>query len=371
MKIYPFVDLHAQYKRIEKEIDSEIKRVLNSSDFILGKDLEIFEKKFAAYIGVKYCIGIDSGTSALELGLQALGISKRDEVITPVNSFFASSVAISLIGGVPIWVDSDPKTYTIDVSQIEKKISKKTKAIMPVHLYGQSAEMDVIIKIARKYKLYIIEDACQAHGAEYKNKKVGTFGDIGVFSFYPGKNLGAYGDGGAIVTNSKTMYEKVLKLRNYGQQKKYHHDFIAGNKRLDSLQAAILSVKLDFLNEWNSKRRKLAGYYMELLKDLPLVLPYTASLNTHVFHLFVIRTQKRDNLKAFLMERGIHTGIHYPIPIYRQKAYKDIAGITDCYFPVADKQSKQLLSLPLYPELHKNDVKLISKQIRDFFNEST
>ena len=244
MKNIPLVDLYKQYLILQPEIDTAIKRTIESGQFILGEEVDQFEKDFAQYCSVEYCVGLDNGSSALELGMRALEIGSGDEVITPVNSFIASSSAISFTGATPVWVDCDPKTYNIDTRQIEEKITKKTKAIMPVHLYGQPAEMDIIMSLAKKHNLFVIEDACQAHGARYKGKRVGSFGDLAAFSFYPGKNLGAFGDAGGLVTSNKQIYEKVKALRNYGQTKKYHHDSLAWNRRLDTLQAAILRVKL-------------------------------------------------------------------------------------------------------------------------------
>lgn len=369
MKNIPLVDLEAQHRSIEKEINQAIFGVLSSTHFILGKEVEKFEREFADFCEVKYCVGVDNGSSALELGMRALGIGKGDEVITPVNSFIASSSVISFAGALPVWVDCDLKTYDINPSQIEKKITKKTKAIMPVHLYGQVAEMDTIVKIAKKYKLFIVEDACQAHGAEYKGRKAGSFGDFAAFSFYPAKNLGAYGDGGALVTNSKKIYERVKMMRNYGQSKKYHHDFLAWNRRLDTLQAAILRVKLKYLNKWNKQRQKNAQLYQEYLINLPVTLPFREPHNEHVYHLYIITTKKRDGLQRYLKTKGIETGIHYPIPIHNQKAYRNLNTRGES-FPMAKKFSQETLSLPMYPELKQSEIKYICREIKNFFNEN-
>lgn len=370
MKNIRLIDLESQYKKIEKEVNNRIKKVVAGSHFILGEEVEKFEEEFAGYCGTKYCVGLDNGGSALELGIRALGIKNGDEVITPVNSFIASSSSISFTGAAPVWVDCDEKTYNIDASKIESKITKKTKAIMPVHLYGQMADMDKIVKIAKKHKLFIIEDACQAHGAAYKGKKAGSFGDFAAFSFYPGKNLGAYGDGGAIVTNNKKIYNIIKTMRNYGQSKKYYHDYLAWNRRLDALQAGILRVKLKYLDEWNRKRRENAKIYKSWLGNIDkIVLPFTQDYNEHSYHLFVIRTKKRDQLRAYLSSKGIETGIHYPIPIHKQKAYENYV-LKDYALPVAEKYAKEVLSLPMCSELKISDIKRVCLEIKNFFNET-
>ena len=365
MQKLPFVDLNIRHQKIDAEIIKAIKRILSSSTFILGDDVDAFEKEFSKYCNVKYCVGLDNGTSALELGMRSLNIGVGDEVITPVNSFIASSSAISMTGASPVWVDCDPKTYNIDPLKIEKKITKKTKAIMPVHLYGQPSNMKKIVSIAKKHKLHIIEDACQAHGALYGGKRVGHFVAYAAFSFYPGKNLGAFGDAGALVTNDKRIYETVKKMRNYGQSKKYHHDFIAWNRRLDTLQAAILRVKLRYLDKWNKQRIKHAHTYNQLLKGADVVRPYHDSSTTHVYHLYVIRVNDRDRLQKYLKEKGIATGIHYPVPIHLQKAYQ-LRGGKKGEFPISEKYAPQLLSLPMYPQLSEEKIQFIVNAIRQF-----
>ena len=337
-----FVDLKKQYLTIKPEIDTAIQQVIDNSSFILGDEVSEFEKEFAAFCGVKYAVGLDSGISALELGMRALGIGPGDEVITPANSFIASSSSISFTGAKPVLVDCLPDTYNIDPKCVEKAITKKTKAIMPVHLYGQPAEMDSILKIARKHRLFVVEDACQAHGALYHGKKTGSFGELAAFSFYPGKNLGAYGDAGALVTNKKKIAQKVSMMRNYGQKKKYDHQFLAWNRRLDNLQAAILRVKLRHLDLWNKKRFENAEVYYGLLSHSPVVIPYILPKARHVFHLYVIQTERRDELQKFLNERGISTGIHYPVPIHLQKAYKSL-GYKRGEFPVTEKDRKSVV----------------------------
>lgn len=362
----PLVDLKANYLAHKVEIQKAIQKVINTTSFILGPSLVEFEDNFAKFCEVRYCIGVDSGLSALELSMQALGIGTGDEVITPVNSFIASSSAISLTGAKPVWVDIDPETFNIDPNKIEEKITKKTKAIIPVHLYGQPAQMDKISKIAKKHNLFVIEDACQAHGAKFKGRMIGSIGDIAAFSFYPGKNLGAFGDGGAITTNSKRLAELVSQLRNYGQKEKYKHICIAGNHRLDSLQAAVLNVKLKYLQESNKKRMKIAQKYLELLQGLPIVLPVFPKNTTHVFHLFVIKVESRDKLFNYLKSKRIQCGIHYPVPIHLQPAYEKMFK-TKKRFPVTEKISKKIISLPIYPELSEEQQLYIVTQIKKFF----
>lgn len=362
-----FVDLKKQYQAIKPEIDQAIQAVIDETAFILGKEVEGFEKEFARFCQAKYAVGVDSGLSALELGMRVLGIGPSDEVITPVNSFIASSSAISFCGAKPVLVDCDPVTYNIDPALIEGAITKKTKAIMPVHLYGQAAEMDVILKIAKKHKLFVIEDACQAHGAKYKGKRVGSFGDVAAFSFYPGKNLGAYGDGGMLVTNRKRVAEKVKMMRNYGQKEKYHHVFLAWNRRLDNLQAAILRVKLKHLDQWNKKRQQHAQLYTKLLaKVKEVVTPVEKKDRYHVYHLYVIQVLKRSRLKEYLTQKGIAVGIHYPIPIHLQVTYKNL-GYQRGDFSVAEKSAKRVLSLPMFPELKDREVNYIVGEIKKFY----
>lgn len=361
----PFVDLKAQYQLIEKEVNKQILRILNDVDFILGKDVGLFEKDFASYCGTKFAVGVDSGISALELSLRAYGIGEGDEVITAANTFIATASAISFVGAKLVLVDVDPKTYNIDVPVIEDVIGDRTKAIIPVHLYGQPADMDTIIKIAKKRRLIVMEDACQAHGALYKGTTVGSIGDVGCFSFYPTKNLGAYGDGGAITTNNTEIAGKLRMLRNYGQKEKYHHKFLAYNRRLDTLQAAILRTKLDKLDEWNEARRRNAQLYNELLKDSNVVTPIKSDFAKHVYHLYVIRVKNRDRLQAYLQSKGISTGIHYPIPIHLQEAYQSLEYKRGD-FPVTEKYANEILSLPMFPELTFEQIKYVVQEIKNF-----
>ncbi|MDO8638385.1 MAG: DegT/DnrJ/EryC1/StrS family aminotransferase [Candidatus Daviesbacteria bacterium] len=366
--IINFVDLRRQYKSIKSEIDSAIKNILTSSQFILGSDCIEFEKEFAKFVGVKYAVGVGNGLSALELGMRALDIGEGDEVLTPANSFIASSEAVSFTGAKPILVDCLEDTFNMNVDQAEKLITKRTKAIMPVHLYGQVADMGKVLKLAKKYKLYVVEDACQAHGASYKNQKAGSFGDFAAFSFYPGKNLGAYGDGGIIVTNSKNVWDKIHLLRNYGQTEKYIHQSLGWNSRLDNLQAAILRVKLKKLEKWNMSRLNNARLYNRCLEGLPVITPKIFPNYQHIFHLYVIRVKNRDKLAKYLSSKGVSTVMHYPLPIHLQPAYKDL-GYKQGDFPITEKLADEILSLPMYPELKENEIKYICQQIAVFYHD--
>lgn len=361
----PFLDLGAQYPAIAAEIDATTSKVILESDFILGRELRLFEEEFAAYCGARHAVGMDSGTSALELALRAYGIGPGDEVITVANTFIASALAISHCGAKPILVDADPATYTMDVAALSNAITPDTKAIIPVHLYGQPADMDPIMRLAGKYGLVVIEDACQAHGACYKGKRVGSLGHAAAFSFYPGKNLGAYGDGGMVVTNDRQVATRLEMLRNYGQKEKYHHLTQGYNRRLDTLQAAVLRVKLRHLDEWNSARRQHAERYRRLLEGHGVAVPREASYAESVWHLFVIRTDQRDELKAHLANRGIGTGIHYPVPIHLQPAYRDL-GYARGSLPVTEHFASRILSLPMYAELTPQGVEAVAEAVRDF-----
>ena len=364
----PFVDLKAQYDSIKDEIDNTIQNVINNTSFIMGEELKKFEEEFAWFCDVKYAIGVANGSDALILALRACGIGKGDEVITVPHTFISTAEAISNVGGKVVFVDIEPKTYTIDVSEIEEKINKKTKAIIPVHLYGQPADMDPIMELARKYNLKVIEDAAQAHGAEYKGEKVGSIGDVGCFSFYPGKNLGAYGDAGMVITNNERIAEKIKLLRNHGRiSKKYEHDIEGYSSRLDNLQAAILRVKLRHLNKWNDMRRKNAKRYNKLLSEMDdIIVPYEADYSKHVYHLYVIRAEGRDKLRGELKSKGIATGIHYPIPLHLQPAYIYL-GHKRGDFPVTEKASQEILSLPMFAELSEDQIVEIVKLIRNYY----
>ncbi len=359
-----FVDLKRQYISIKEEVNSAIQSVIDSTSFILGPEVFNFEKNFAKLCNTKYCIGVGSGTDALTLALKAIRIGKGDEVITPPNSYIATALAISACGAKPVFVDVDPKDYNIDVSKIKEAITDKTKAILPVHLYGQPARMDEILEIAKENDLFVIEDACQAHGAKYKGKKVGSIGDIACFSFYPGKNLGAYGDGGAVTTNNEELAEKIELLRNYGQKIKYHHIIKGTNSRLDTLQAAILDVKLKYLDKWNEKRRENAKMYTKLLKEINTIkTPFEHKDSEHVYHLYVIQCNNRDELQKYLQNKGVSTGIHYPIPIHLQDAYKEFNNKS---YRITEDLSKKILSLPMFPELKKEECLFICECIKEF-----
>ena len=365
-RVIPLVDLRRQYLSIKNEIDEAIQTVLNSGVFITGENVRAFEKEFANYIGVKYAIGVNSGTDALTIALRALGIERGDEIITVSFTFVSTVDCVVHNGGMPVFIDIEPESYTIDIRQIEKAITKKTKAIIPVHLYGHPADMDPILKTAEKHGLYVIEDAAQASGAEYKGKKVGSLGHVACFSFYPSKNLGAYGDGGTIVTNDQEIAEKVKFLREYGQREKYSHELIGYNSRLDEIQAAILRVKLKHLDGWNERRRVLAKLYVDLLTCLEdqIKLPIEKRHAEHVFHLFVIQVSARDELKKYLASHGIQTGIHYPIPVHLQKAYSSI--ISNAPTPNTERCASHVLSLPMFPELTEEEVAFICDRIKIF-----
>jgi dTDP-3-amino-3,4,6-trideoxy-alpha-D-glucose transaminase len=365
----PFLDLKAQYQLLKPEMDKTVIAVLESGGFILGEQLEKFEGLFANYLGCRYAVGVSSGLDALRLTLEALNIGSGDEVILPANTFIATAFAVSSVNARPVLVDIDPQSFNIDPNLIEKAITKSTRAIMPVHLYGQPAEMDRVLDIARRHHLFVIEDACQSHGARYKGKRTGTLGDIGCFSFYPGKNLGAYGDGGAVVTDDQKLAERVARLRNYGQQAKYHHNEKGWNARLDTIQAAVLSLKLKYLADWNRKRLAHAIYYNEQLKKIADVqLPEIQPDRDHVFHLYVIRSKKRDKLQDFLNRRKVSTLIHYPVPIHLQKAYAEL-GYKTGDFPNTERAAAEILSLPMYPELQPSQLDHVVKAITDFFQK--
>ncbi len=366
----PFVDLQTQYQGLKPEVDAAVLAVMQRGDFVLGRAVAEFEKAFAEYCGAEYCVGVDSGYSALELIIRAYDIGPGDEVITAANTFIATTLAISNAGATPVLVDCDPETYNLDANKIEAAITSRTKAIMPVHLYGQTADMDAILAIARKHKLYVFEDAAQASGARYKGRMAGSLGDAAAFSFYPGKNLGAYGDGGAVTTNDADIAEKIRLLRNIGQKVKYFHEIKGFNNRLDTMQAAVLGVKLPHLDGWNENRRRAAAAYAEQLADLPMVTPPTADYAEHIFHLYVVRVENREPLMEYLKERGIATGLHYPIPIHLQPAYAEL-GHERGDFPVTEAYAETILSLPIFPELDEAKVAYVTNAIHDYFQSQT
>ena len=365
MKI-PFVDLKSQYQSIKSEMDEAISDIIDNTAFIGGKALSDFNDNFARYIGSNNAIGVGNGTDAIIIALKALGISTGDEVIVPANSFIATSEAVTAASGKVVFVDYHPDTYSIDISKIEEKVTNKTKVIIPVHLYGQPADMDPILKIAEKYNLKVLEDSAQAHGARYNNRKIGTFGDIATFSFYPGKNLGAYGDGGAIVTNNDKLADLCKMYANHGRIDKYNHEFEGINSRLDGLQAAVLNVKLKYIDNWNEQRREVASWYKKYLSSTEnIILPIELENTLPVYHLFVIRTKKRNELQQYLKENGISTGVHYPIGLPFLNAYKYLNHKPED-FPVTYQYQNEILSLPIYPEMTEEMVKYVSEKINFF-----
>jgi dTDP-4-amino-4,6-dideoxygalactose transaminase len=358
----PFVDLKTQYQSIKPEIDAAISNVLENAAFIAGENLASFEANFATHMGVSHCIGCANGTDAIEIALEALGIGEGDEVLVPAYTWVSTASAVSRVGANPIFVDIHPDYYTIDVDNIEPKLTSRTKAIITVHYYGLPADMDSIIKIAKVHNLKVIEDCAQAHNATINGQKVGSFGDIATYSFYPGKNLGAYGDGGAIITNSKDLNQKARMIARLGQQGKHNHVITGRNSRLDGIQAGILNVKLTHLQDWTAKRQLIASWYFELLKELPIKLPMKPEGFGHVYHLFVIQSDDRNKLKEFLEQNGISTQIHYPKPLHQVGIFTDQGA-----FPVAEAMSEKLLSLPMYAELNKVQVEYVALGLKKFF----
>ena len=357
------IDLQKEYQSISEELNYNLQKVLNSGVYVLGEEVKKFENAFSNYLGVNHTVSVNSGSDALFLAIKSLGIGNGDEVITVSHTFNSTVDAIVRTGAKPIFVDINPETYCIDVEKIQGKLTPKTKAILLVHLYGHPADMDQILELKDEHHLYIIEDACQAHGAEYKGEKVGTIGDLGCFSFYPTKNLGAYGDGGAIVTNNRELMEKLTWLRNYGQSQKYHHDFLGINSRLDELQASILRTKLKYLDQWIGCRRKNARIYNELLQNSDIITPVERPFSKHVYHLYVIQSKKRDQLKNKLESHQIQTQIHYPIPVHQQKPYLHING--SCKLPVTERISHEILSLPLHPWMNYEDISKVTDCLGD------
>jgi dTDP-4-amino-4,6-dideoxygalactose transaminase len=361
----PFVDLKSQYRSIKDEMDAAIAEVIENTAFIGGKAVSRFEEAFAAYVGVPHCVGVANGTDAIEIALLALGVKPGDEVIVPANSFIATSEAVTTAGATVVFADSDPRFYTIDIEDLKRKITPKTKAIIPVHLYGHPADMDPIMEIAREHDLIVIEDTSQAHGAFYKGNRVGTFGDAATYSFYPGKNLGAYGDGGGIVFKSAEAADFARTYAGHGSRVKYHHVMEGRNSRLDGIQGAVLGVKLPHLDSWNEARRRNAALYSELLADTPgIVLPEIAGYAVPVFHLYVIRVENRDELQKRLAERGVSTAIHYPISLPSLEAYAYMNHRPED-FPVANGQMGELLSLPMYPELSEEMIRYTVEALRE------
>ena len=355
----PYLDLKAQYQSIKPEIDAAIARVLDSCQFVLGSEVAGFEQEFATYCGAAECIGLNSGTSALHLALLAAGVGAGDEVITVPFTFVASVAAIIYAGARPVLVDIDPRSFTMDPAAIEAAITPRTKAILPVHLYGQPADMDPIMEVARRHGLVVIEDAAQAHGAKYKGRPVGSIGDMACFSFYPGKNLGAYGEGGAVTTSNAEYARTVRMLRDWGQDRKYHHVLRGYNYRMEGLQGAILRVKLRHLEPWTEARRTIAAKYNELLADSELVRPSEMPWARHVYHAYTLRSDDRDALQAALQEKGIQTGIHYPMPVHLQPAYAELVQMPQS-LPESEKAAAEVLSLPVFPELTDEQIQRVT-----------
>jgi len=370
----PLLDLTRQYAAVQEEIDRAIRRVLASGRFILGPEVEAFERKIAAYCGVEHAIGVASGTDALLLSLRALGIGPGDKVIVPSFTFFATAGVVHNVGATPVFADIDPRTYNIDPEHVREllrdaRLAEEVKAIIPVHLYGQMADMDELMAIASEYDLYVIEDAAQAIGAEYKGKKAGTIGHLGCFSFFPTKNLGAYGDGGMVITDDEELAERVRMLRVHGAKPKYYHHFVGYNSRLDALQAAILRVKLAHLDSWTQARREIADRYDELLSGIDgLATPHRAPGRTHIFHQYTVRVLdgRRDALQEFLKDRGIGAQVYYPLPLHLQPCFRGL-GYREGDLPESERASREVLSLPMFPELSEAEQEYVAQNVREFF----
>ncbi len=363
----PFVDLRSEHRVLRDELNEAIQQVLERSDFALGKDVSLFEEEFARFCETEYAVGVDNGLSALELSLRAYGIGPGDEVIVPAHTFVATAAAVSFAGARPVFVDVEELTYNMDIGQIEAAVTARTRAIIPVHLYGLPAEMGPILDLAEKHELVVIEDACQAHGARYKGRRAGSMGHAAAFSFYPTKNLGGCGDAGMMVTNDASVVEQVRAMRNCGQREKYYHELPPFNHRLDTLQAAILRVKLRYLEGWIEARRRSAALYDKLLADSQVVTPMETPDATHVYHLYVIRTPHRDELQAHLREQGIGAAIHYPVPVHLQPYYTG-NGFRRGQFPVTEQVCDQVLSLPMFPGMTVDQVQYVAAEVNRFFD---
>jgi len=359
----PFLDIKAQYATIQPAIEAAALRVLRSGHYVLGEEVAALEQEFAAYCGTSHAIAVNTGTSALHLALIAAGIGRGDEVITTPFTFVATAAAIRYVGARPVFVDIDPTTFTLHPNQIERAITARTRAIIPVHLYGQIADMDAILQVAARYGLTVIEDACQAHGAQYNSRRAGSMGLSGCFSFYPGKNLGACGEGGMIVTSNDEQAHTMRMLRDWGQDRRYHHVLEGYNYRMDAIQGAILRVKLRQIESWTEARRTRARLYAQMLAEAPLAVPREVLGRRHVWHIFAVRTDRRDELQQFLKSEGVETGLHYPVPVHLQPAYADL-GHQPGDFPEAEAAANSVLSLPLYPELSLREVEIISDLVR-------
>ena len=363
----PFLDLKAQYESLREEIGAAVSRTLASADYVLGSEVSAFEEEFAGYIGTRFAVGVNSGTSALHLALLAAGVGPGDEVITVSCTFVATVAAIDYTGARPVFVDVEPETLNMDVTQVEAALTERTKALLPVHLHGHPADLDPILDIARRNNLVVIEDTAQAHGAEYKGRRTGALGDLGCFSFYPGKNLGACGEGGMVVTNNESHAHAIRKLRDWGQERKYHHVLKGYNYRMEGVQGAILRVKLRHLDAWTDARRQHAVSYNEALQDTDLRTPTEAAYAKHVYHVYAVRTPKRDRVQQFLQTRKISTSIHYPIPVHLQKAYIEF-GYKAGDLPVTERAADQLLSLPMFPELRNGQIEAACAAVLEGLN---
>jgi dTDP-4-amino-4,6-dideoxygalactose transaminase len=363
--VIPLVDLKAQYLAVKDEIDRAIARVLDSCQFVLGPEVEAFEQEFAAYCRASFAVGVNSGTSALHLALLAAGIGAGDEVITVSHTFVATAAAVGYVGARPVFVDVTPTAYLIDPARIEAAITPRTKAIIPVHLYGQCADMEPVLEVARRHRLLVIEDAAQAHGAEYEGRRAGSLGDLACFSFYPGKNLGAYGEAGAVVTGDADFARALRSLRDHGQSSKYHHEYIGYNFRMEAIQGAVLRVKLAHLDSWNSRRRALAALYRDALAEADVRLLEEEGYGLPVYHIFPVFTERRDALEKHLGARGVRTGIHYPTPVHLQPAFSNL-GYRPGDLPVTERAARETLSLPIYPELEDEAVREIARSIMSF-----
>jgi len=365
MEEIPVIDLKKQYGSIRAELDDAISRVLSKGSFILGAEVTAFEKEFAEYCEVSHAVGVASGTEALQLALMACGVGENDEVLIPAHTAVATISAVEASGANPILVDVDPARYTLDPNLLAEKITPRTRAVVPVHLYGCPVDMNPIVQFAREHNLFVVEDCSQAHGALYQGRKVGAWGDVAAFSFYPTKNLGAFGDGGAVVTSDEVLAEMARLLRQYGWKEHYISSIKGINSRLDELQAGILRVKLQHLNQWNARRIQLAGLYHDLLSGTELILPVQPKSSSHVFHQYVIRCSRRDELKEYLSGRGIHTLVHYPVPIHFQPAYANLGWAVGS-LPNSEQAAREVLSLPMYPELTEEKISLVCRAIMDF-----
>lgn len=365
----PYFSFDSINKKIKEEILLSFEHFFDNAWYVLGEQVKDFEKQYAAFNNAKYCVGVSNGLDALHIALITLDVQKGDEVIVPSNTYIATLLAVSYVGAIPVLVEPEINSYNIDPQKIERSITSKTKAIMPVHLYGQACEMEAIMNIAKKYRLFVIEDNAQAHGAAYNGKLTGSWGNINGTSFYPGKNLGALGEAGAVTTDNFELAEQAKALRNYGSQKKYYNDVIGFNMRLDECQAGFLSVKLKYLTTWTQQRQEVAGWYDEALKNINgLILPSVADKATHVYHIYLIRTQQRDELQKYLSENGIGTVIHYPVPPHLQKAYQHL-GFKKGDFPIAEEIAGTSLSLPMWPGMSRTQVSYISETIKRFFEK--